>query len=333
MALPKSPPATADKETASASARRTLQTETAGLTATIAALDDGLAGPFDEAVGTIDRAAGRVVVSGMGKSGHVARKIAATLASTGTPALFVHPAEASHGDLGMVTEQDVVLALSWSGETPELRNLIEHARRWRIPLIAVTATGTSTLAQLADVALVLPRTEEACPHGLAPTTSAIMQMALGDALAIALLESRGFTREKYHTLHPGGRLGADLHAVGKIMHVGAEIPLATPDQRMDAALMTMTEKRLGCLGVVDGDNRLIGIFTDGDLRRQLGPDLLGKTVGEVMTRDPKTIGPHELVGAALDLLNRAEITVLFVVEDEHPVGVVHMHDLLRVGVA
>ncbi|MHA1554756.1 MAG: KpsF/GutQ family sugar-phosphate isomerase [Alphaproteobacteria bacterium] len=309
-------------------------TETAGLEALASALDNDLAVPFELAVARIRDATGRVVVSGMGKSGHVGRKIAATLASTGTPAFFVHPAEASHGDLGMVTGDDVVLALSWSGETPELRNLIEYTRRWNIPLIAITASRTSALAQQGDVVLVLPTAEEACPHGLAPTTSAIMQLALGDALAIALLESHeGFTAEHYHTFHPGGRLGADLHAVAKIMHRGDAMPLAKPGTAMDEALVTMTEKGLGCLGVVDPDGALIGIITDGDLRRHLGPDLLRLSVGEVMTPAPKTIAPEVLVGAALDLLNQAKITSLFVVEEMRPVGVVHMHDLLRVGVA
>ena len=297
-------------------------------------LDDGLAEPFQRAADIIRSASGRVIVSGMGKSGHIARKIAATLASTGTPAFFVHPAEASHGDLGMVTLDDVVLALSWSGETPELRNLIEYTRRWDIPLIAVTAVLTSPFGREADVVLALPRVEEACPHGLAPTTSSLMQLALGDALAIALLEARGFTPESYHTLHPGGRLGADLNYVGKIMHRGPAMPLARIGAPMSEAIIKMTEKGLGCLGVLDADGLLAGIITDGDLRRHLGPDLLSMDVEQVMTVSPKTIGPDTLVGAALDILNQPPgITVLFVVEDDRPVGVVHMHDLLRIGVA
>ena len=318
-----------------ASARRTIATERAGLDALYAALDDGLAGPFADAVALIRAAKGRVIVSGIGKSGHIARKVAATFASTGTPAFFVHPAEASHGDLGMVTKDDVILALSWSGETAELRSLIEYSRRWEIGLVAVTAWPESTLARQSDVVLLLPRAQEACPDGLGvPTTSTLMQLALGDALAVALLESRGFDRESFHALHPGGRLGANLHFVREIMHNGEAVPLARRAAPMSEAIMTMTGKRLGCVGIVDDHGALVGIITDGDLRRHLnGPDLLARKVDDVMTRGPKTIAPDALVGAALDLLNQAKITVLFVVEDGRPVGVVHMHDLLRLGVA
>jgi arabinose-5-phosphate isomerase len=318
-----------------ASARRTIETERAGLAALAAALADGLAGPFAETVALIRRAGGRVVVTGMGKSGHIGRKIAATLASTGTPALFVHPAEASHGDLGMVTPDDVILALSWSGETAELRSLIEYSRRWEIALVALTASPDSTLARQSDIVLTLPRAEEACPDGLAvPTTSTMMQLALGDALAVALLEDRGFDRERFHALHPGGRLGANLHFVRDIMHAGDEVPVARRGVAMGEAIVTMTGKRLGCVGVVDERGVLVGIVTDGDLRRHLsGPDLLVRRVDDVMTRGPKTISPDTLVGTALDLLNQAKITVLFVVEDGRPVGIVHMHDLLKLGVA
>ncbi len=317
-----------------ASARRAIKTQRAGLDALYQALDDGLAEPFQSAADVIRAASGRVIVSGMGKSGHIARKIAATMASTGTPAFFVHPAEASHGDLGMVTTHDVVMALSWSGETPELHNLIEYTRRWDIPLIAVTASPASPLGHEADVVLALPRVEEAGRHGLAPTTSALVQLALGDALAIALLEARGFTPESYHRLHPGGRLGADLHYVAKIMHRGPAMPLARIGAPMSEAIIKMTEKGLGCLGILDADGALVGIITDGDLRRHIGPDLLSMNVEKVMTVSPKTIGPDTLVGAALDILNQPPgITVLFVVEDNRPVGVVHMHDLLRIGVA
>jgi arabinose-5-phosphate isomerase len=318
---------------AAASARRTVETERAGLSALHAAFDGGLAAPFARAVALIAKAKGRVVVSGMGKSGHVGNKIAATLASTGTPAFFVHPAEASHGDLGMIAAGDVVLALSWSGETTELRSLVEFARRFGIALIAVTAAADSSLAREADVALVLPKTAEACPHGLAPTTSALIQLVLGDALAIALLENRGFTADDFHVFHPGGRLGASLHYVRDIMHDGAALPLSGLDAPMSEAIVLMTEKGFGCLGVVNGSGSLVGIVTDGDLRRHLGPDLLSRTVAEVMTPSPKTIAPTTLVGAALDILNTAKITALFIVEDDRPVGVVHMHDLLRLGAA
>jgi arabinose-5-phosphate isomerase len=324
----------ASADGAAASARRTVETERAGLAALLAALDDGLAAPFAEAVAAIRAAQGRVVVSGVGKSGHIARKVASTLASTGTPAFFVHPAEASHGDLGMVTADDVVLALSWSGESGELRSLVEYSRRFRIRLIAITAAADSTLARASDIALVLPAADEACPHGLAPTTSTLMQLALGDALAIALLESRGFTAEDFHVLHPGGRLGANLHFVRDIMHRDDAMPLAPSGALMNDAIMVITEKRLGCVGIVDARGRLVGVITDGDLRRHLGEHhLLERKVDEVMTRAPKTIPPDMLVGAALDLLNQTKITALFVVEDGKPTGIVHMHDLLRIGVA
>jgi len=315
------------------SALRTLDSEQAGLAALAAALHDSLAAPFAEACRVIGAAAGRVIVTGIGKSGHIGRKVAATLASTGTPSFFVHAAEAGHGDLGMVAKDDVILALSWSGESPELRNMVEFSRRFRIPLIAVTANPDSTLAREADLVLALPRAAEACPHGLAPTTSTLMQLALGDALAVALLESRGFTSEAFHAFHPGGRLGANLHFVRDIMHKGDALPLAAEDMLMADAIVRMTEKGFGCLGVIGRDRALVGIVTDGDLRRHLGPDLLSLTVREVMTPRPKTTAPDMLVGAALELLNSTKITALFVVEDSRPVGIVHMHDLLRIGVA
>jgi arabinose-5-phosphate isomerase len=345
----KSVTSAADVAGPSASAKRTIEAGQLGLAALQAALADGLARPFAEAVALIrmatdtratrgehqsSPAAGRVIVTGMGKSGHIARKVAATLASTGTPALFVHPAEAGHGDLGMVMPGDVILALSKSGETTELRSILEYSRRFEIKLIAVTAWPNSTLARHADIILTLPEADEACPHGQAPTTSTLMQLALGDALAIALLEERGFRREDFHGLHPGGRLGANLNFVADVMHRGEALPLVAVDAAMSEAIMTISGKRLGCVGIVDRDGALAGIITDGDLRRNLaGPDLLSRPVAEVMTRTPKTIGPDALVGTALDLLNHAQITVLFVVEGGKPVGVVHMHDLLRIGVA
>lgn len=316
-----------------ASARRTIATEGAGLIALNAALDDGLAAPFADAIAIIRSAPGRVVVSGVGKSGHVGRKIAATLASTGTPAFFVHAGEASHGDLGMVTPNDVVVALSWSGETTELKTLVEYSRRFRIPLIAITAQSKSALARQSDVVLALPGAEEACPHGLAPTTSTMMQLAVGDALAIALLESRGFTVEKFREFHPGGQLGASLRFVREIMHGGAAVPLVDLGTSMGEAIVAMTEKSFGCLGIVGADGGLVGIITDGDLRRHLGPELLSRSVEEIMTTGPKTIPPDMLAGAALDLLNQTRITTLFVVEETKPVGILHLHDFLRLGVA
>jgi len=322
------------KDGPAASAMRTIATERAGLDALSSALANGLAAPFAEAVAMIRAAKGRVVVSGVGKSGHVARKIASTLASTGTPALFVHPAEASHGDLGMMTADDVIVALSWSGESAELKNVVEHSRRFGIPLIAVTAAAESTLARKSDIVLLLPLAEEACPHGLTPTTSTLMQHALGDALAIALLESRGFTAEDFHVLHPGGRLGASLNFVRDIMHRDDALPLAQRGAPMSEAIMIIGEKRLGCVGIVDAAGKLVGVITDGDVRRHLGgPDLLARKVDSVMTRTPKTIPADMLVGAALDRLNQTKITALFVVESGRPVGIVHMHDLLRIGVA
>src|SRR5499433_464802 len=254
------------------SALRTLEAGSGGIAALAAAMQDGLGRPFASAVDLIRAANGRVVVSGMGKSGHVGHKIAATLASTGTPAFFVHPAEASHGDLGMITRDDVILALSWSGETAELKNLIDYSRRFRIGLIAVTAEADSTLGQAADVALILPQAREACPHNLAPTTSSLMQLALGDAIAIALLESRGFTAIDFANLHPGGRLGAVLTFVRDLMHTGSAIPLAPLGTPMSEALVEMSAKGFGCVGIVDGGT-LVGIITDGDLRRHMRSDL------------------------------------------------------------
>ncbi len=316
-----------------ASALRTLDLERAGLTALHDALADGLGTLFADAVRLIREARGRVIVTGMGKSGHVGQKLAATLASTGTPGFFVHPSEASHGDLGMITREDVVLALSWSGETVELTNLVDYSRRFRVPLIAVTSKPESTLATAADIVLALPQAREACPHGLAPTTSTVMQLALGDALAIALLESRGFTPSDFKVFHPGGRLGAALRHVRDLMHAREALPLASPDTPMAEALVVMTEKSLGCLGIVGADGRLAGIVTDGDLRRHMGEGLLSRPAGEIMTANPKTVPPDLLASQALDILNASQITALFVVEDGRPVGLVHVHDLLRAGVA
>jgi arabinose-5-phosphate isomerase len=315
------------------SALRTLQAQAGGIDALAAAFRDGLRQAFVAAVGRIREAKGRVIVSGMGKSGHVARKIAATLASTGTPAFFVHPGEASHGDLGMITSDDVIVALSWSGETAELRNLIDYSKRFRIGLIAITADAESTLGKAADVALVLPPVREACPHNLAPTTSSLVQLALGDALAIALLESRGFTAVDFGVLHPGGKLGALLKFVRDVMHAGAAMPLISDGAKMSEALLEMSGKGFGCLGITTKDGRLAGIITDGDLRRHMSSRLLDATVDAVMTRNPKTVRPDQLVSETIELLNAMKITALFVVEADRPVGIVHIHDLLRAGAA
>ena len=314
------------------SALRTLEAGSGGIAALAAAMQDGLGRPFASAVDLIRAANGRVVVSGMGKSGHVGHKIAATLASTGTPAFFVHPAEASHGDLGMITRDDVILALSWSGETAELKNLIDYSRRFRIGLIAVTVEADSALGRAADVVLALPSAREACPHNLAPTTSSLMQLALGDALAIALLESRGFTAADFHDLHPGGRLGAALTFVRDLMHGGGAMPLVRFGAPMSEALVEMSAKGFGCVGIIEAQ-ALVGIITDGDLRRHMRADLLDQRVEQVMTRGPNTVRPDQLASEALEYLNAMKRTVLFVVEGTTPVGIVHMHDLLRAGVA
>ena len=316
-----------------ASALRTLDTEREGLAALAAAMCDGLGPAFVDAVDTIRRAHGRLIVSGMGKSGHIARKIAATFASTGTPAFFVHAADASHGDLGMITTDDVMLVLSWSGETEELKSLIDYSRRFGIALIAVTVNAESTLGKAADIVLALPQTREACPHNLAPTTSSLMQLALGDALAIALLESRGFTPVDFGVFHPRGKLGAALKFIRDVMHPGAALPLIARGALMSEAIVEMSAKGFGCVAVTDPDGRLAGVITDGDLRRHMGTDLLQATVDEVMTVSPKTVRPDQLVSEALQLLNAAKITALIVVDMERPVGIVHFHDLLRVGAA
>jgi arabinose-5-phosphate isomerase len=317
-----------------ASAVRTLEAEAGGITTLSAAIHDGLGRAFIAAVELISGASGRLIVTGMGKSGHVGRKIAATFASTGTPSFFVHPSEASHGDLGMITKDDVIMALSWSGETTELEDLTDYSRRFRIGLIAVTSVADSTLGRAADVVLVLPQAREACPHNLAPTTSTLMQAALGDALAVALLESRGFTAIDFGMFHPGGRLGARLKFVRDIMHTGAEIPLAAVGTRMSEAIDEMTAKTFGCVGITDQGGHLVGIITDGDLRRHLGvADVLQLDVEAVMTRKPKTVRPDQLASEALEILNSSKITALIVAEAGKPVGIVHFHDLLRAGVA
>ncbi len=314
-----------------AAGRRVLETEAAALVALAAALD----GAFARAVAMLGQVRGRVVVTGMGKSGHVARKIASTLASTGTPALFVHPGEASHGDLGMVARDDAIIALSNSGAVPELADIIAYSRRFGIPLLAMTSRRDSPLAEAADIALVLPNAAEACPMGLAPTTSTTMMLALGDALAIALLERKGFTADDYRTFHPGGHLGRRLVRVADIMHGPAELPLARPETSMAEAILTMTAKGFGCVGIVDAAGRLVGIITDGDLRRHMEDGLLQRSAGEVMTRGPRAIRAQALAAEALALMNEREprITSLFVVDGERPAGLVHVHDCLRAGVA
>jgi arabinose-5-phosphate isomerase len=313
-----------------ATARRVLNQEAHALNA----LADILDGVFGDVVELFFGLKGRVVVTGMGKSGHIARKIAATFASTGTPAMFVHPGEASHGDLGMITPDDTVLALSNSGEAPELGAILNYTKRFGITLVGLTGGTENTLAKAADLVLVLPAEPEACPMGLAPTTSTTMMLALGDALAVALMERRGFSEEEYRTFHPGGQLGKVLLKVSDVMHRADALPLVTLDRPMAEAIIVMTERGFGCAGAIDGEGRLIGIVTDGDLRRHMGPGLMDSVVAAVMTRGPKTIDPDALAAEALGVMNMSDrpFTAMFVVEDDKPVGIVSVHDLLRAGV-
>ena len=311
-------------------ARAVLETEIAALRDLSANIGES----FDRAIHTIASCTGRVVVTGIGKSGHVANKIAATLSSTGTPAFFVHPAEASHGDLGMVTSSDVVLALSNSGEASELGDIVAYAKRFSIPLIAITSRTDSTLGSQADMVLELPKAAEACPMGLAPTSSTTMMMALGDALAITLLQKSGFSKSDYKVFHPGGKLGARLKLVKDLMHTGDAVPLAKPSAPMSEIILTISQKTFGCCGIVNETGQLEGVITDGDLRRHMGETLLKLTAENVMTRNPKTIQPSALAAEALGRMNEKKITGLFVVDEAGKVqGIVRMHDLLQAGVA
>ncbi|SLN34301.1 KpsF/GutQ family sugar-phosphate isomerase [Pseudooctadecabacter jejudonensis] len=297
-------------------------------------LADELDGTLTDAVDTILKAQGRVIVSGIGKSGHIARKIAATLASTGTPAQFVHPAEASHGDLGMVTRQDVVLAISNSGEAPELANLLAYTQRFDIPLIGITSKPASTLARHSDIILAMPKLAEACGTGVVPTTSTTMTLALGDALAVALMEQRDFSAENFRDFHPGGKLGAQLARVGDLMHAGDALPLVTQSTPMSDTLLMISQKGFGVVGVLDKAGYLSGIVTDGDLRRNMA-GLLDLTAGQVMTRSPRTIGPDALAEEAVHLMQDSKITCLFVVDpdgSQDVTGILHIHDCLRAGV-
>lgn len=313
-------------------ARRVLCLESEGLAALAAALDDD----FSRLLDILAAATGRITVTGMGKAGHVARKIAATLSSTGTPAQFVHPGEASHGDLGMIASEDAVLALSNSGDTAELNDIIAFARRFAIPLAAITGSAGSTLAKAADVAIILPSVPEACPMGLTPTTSTTMMLAIGDAIAIALLDRKGFSAQDFQVLHPGGSLGRKLLRVTDIMHAAEEVPLCPPDTPMAEVILIMTNRRFGCVGITGADGRLQGIITDGDLRRHMAKGLLDLRADDVMTRAPFTIRAQALAAEALGVMNGVRdtrpVTSLFVVEDERPVGIVHIHDCLRAGV-
>lgn len=316
-----------------ASALRTLTTEQAGLAVLKDAFENGLAESFARAVALVVPIKGRVIITGVGKSGHIGSKIAATLASTGTPAFFVHPAEANHGDLGMIARDDAIIAMSWSGESAELKGIVAYSRRFSIPLIALTSGETSSLAREADVVLSLPKAAEACPHGLAPTTSTLMQLVIGDALAVALLEARGFTPDDFRGFHPGGKLGATLTHLSEIMRTGDDLPTVALGTKMPEAALRLSNKKVGCVIVVDDKGELTGIVTDGDLARNMHRNLRDVAVEDIMTKSPKTVPADMSAGAAIAYLNDNKIGVLIVVDGATPVGVVHFHDLLRIGAA
>lgn len=313
------------------SARRTIDKEVEALRM----MEDELNDNLSKALDIMQNTKGRVIITGMGKSGHVGSKIAATLASTGTPSFFVHPGEASHGDLGMLTNEDSVVAISNSGETKELSDIVIYCKRYHIPLIAMTKNPDSALGRAGDVLLQLPNDGEACPLGLAPTSSTTATIVLGDILAVALLERKGFTKTDFKQRHPGGKLGAFLQKVSDLMHTGAEMPLVSDTATMQEALLEMTSKMLGCVGIVNNNGELLGMITDGDLRRCLNPELLSQKASEVMTQNPKTIAADMLAAEALGIMNNTGkgITQLFVVQDRKPVGIIHIHDCLRAGVA
>lgn len=314
-----------------ASAKRTIDREVEALRMMESQFDENLTKALD----MIQETKGRIIVTGMGKSGHIARKIAATLASTGTPSFFVHPAEASHGDLGMVTNDDKIIAISNGGESRELSDILLYAKRYGIPLIAITKNPESTLGKAGDIVLKLPDDGEACPLGLAPTSSTTATLVLGDVLAIALMERKGFTKTDYKQRHPGGKLGAILQKVSDLMHKGDDMPIVGTDTPMQEALLVMTSKMLGCVGIIDNSGKLVGIITDGDLRRWLTSDVLNKKVSEVMTKNPKVVSPDILAAEALNIMNNTGrgITQLFAVQDGKPVGIIHIHDCLRIGAA
>lgn len=313
------------------SAKRTIDKEIEALRMMEDQLDDSLCKALD----VMQKTTGRVIITGMGKSGHIGSKIAATLASTGTPSFFVHPGEASHGDLGMLTASDSVVAISNSGETKELSDIIIYCKRYGIPLIAITKNPDSALGRAGDVLLKLPDDGEACPLGLAPTSSTTATLVLGDILAVCMLERKGFTKTDFRQRHPGGKLGAFLQKVSDLMHTGDEIPLVGEYASMQDALLTMTAKMLGCVGIVNKQGELLGIITDGDLRRCMTPQILAEKAADIMTRNPKTIAPDVLAAEALNTMNNTGkgITQLFVVKNGKPVGIIHIHDCLRAGVA
>lgn len=321
-------------ETAQVFALRSIKKQAAGLEALADAIENGSLGDaIERAVDAIDNAKGRLIVTGMGKSGLVGRKITATMASTGTPALYIHPGEASHGDLGMVTSDDLILALSWSGETKELADIINYCHRFDVPLIVLTSRADSTAGKAANICLALPRVVEACPNQLAPTTSTTVQMVVGDALAIALVERRGFTASEFRVFHPGGKLGAQLLTVGDLMGRGDALPVIGTDATITDATIEMSRKRYGSTAVVDGTGKLIGAFTDGDLRRSITTARLTDNITRHMTENPLSVAPSLLASEALLLMNSNAVSLLFVCEDDKLIGALHMHDVLRASVA
>lgn len=312
-------------------AKQTIDREIEALRTMEASLDATLTKALD----LLQNTKGRVIVSGMGKSGHIACKIAATMASTGTPSFFLHPGEASHGDLGMITQGDTVIAISNSGESKELADIIFYCRRFSIPLIGITKNPDSTLAQGSDLVLLLPANREACPIGLAPMSSTTATLVMGDVLAAALMVRRGFTEEDFKIRHPGGKLGSILRHVSDLMHKGDEMPLVNDNALMQEALLVMTSKMLGCVGVVNKDGCLVGMITDGDLRRLMSPTLPSEKVVDVMTKNPHTITANTLIAEAVNIMNNTGrgITNMFVVEDKKPIGIIHIHDCLKAGVS
>ncbi|WEX75220.1 KpsF/GutQ family sugar-phosphate isomerase [Sinorhizobium numidicum] len=333
--LAKSATDTVAKSAVRQSVARTIATAADGINALAACLsaDQALSGSFVDAVELIASSRGRVVVSGIGKSGHIGRKIAATMASTGTSAYFVHPTEASHGDLGMITSEDLLILLSWSGETVELGNMLTYAKRFNVPVVSITSNADSLISRNSNVAITLPKVQEACPHGLAPTTSAMLQLAVGDALAIALVERRGFSAHDFKTFHPGGKLGSQLLLAHELAHCEESVPLLPLGSPMSDAIIEMSSKGFGVVGVVDGDKKLAGVITDGDLRRHMSSDLLKMTVDAIMSHRPRLIKGSMLASAAMELMETQKVTVLFLIDDlDRPTGILHIHDLLRAGV-
>ncbi|ODN69814.1 KpsF/GutQ family sugar-phosphate isomerase [Methylobrevis pamukkalensis] len=321
-------------QTIETSALRTLDLASRAIDRVRQQIEKGALGrSLRRAVELIAGSSGRLIVVGVGKSGHIGRKLAATFASTGTAAYFVHPTEASHGDLGMIRTEDVILAISWSGETSELANILTYAKRFAVPLIAMTSRPASSLARAASAVLLLPQIEEACPHGLAPTTSTTLQLVVGDALAICLLERKGFSAGDFKVFHPGGRLGARLTYVRDLMHKGERVPLLPPSASVSEAIMVMTSSGFGVVGIVDDKGDFIGIVTDGDLRRHMTGGLLDQRVADIMTREPKVIRGDAIATEALEVMQRGKISVLFAVDNGKPIGILHMLDLLRAGLA